>query len=119
MFTISIEEDNTGELAQQEVEKWKAGADNMARLYEQCKLDNAQLEAALKIFQDGANWKVYPGLRGKPIYEWAHDSDPRTLAAAALAPEPAATWKPEDGWEAGEDAVRAIREAERGAREGE
>ena len=36
------------------------------------------------------------------------------------APEPAATWKPEDGWEAGEDAVRAInKHAEGGEREGE
>ena len=34
-------------------------------------------------------------------------------------PQPA-TWKPEDGWEAGEDAVRAINEhAKRGEREGE
>jgi len=42
---IEFIEDNTGELAQEEVNKWRTGADNMARLYEDAKRRIAELEA--------------------------------------------------------------------------
>jgi predicted transcriptional regulator len=43
----------------------------------------AELDAALAVFEDGASWDVYPGLRDMAIYEWSHDSDPRVLAQNA------------------------------------
>ena len=79
----------------------------------------AQLEAALKAVE----W-VYDADVALKFCPWCcnwqrEDHEPDCMRQAALAPEPAATWKPEDGWEAGEDAVRAVREAERGEMEGE
>ena len=72
-----------------------------------------RLAAALKEYANPANWKY------EICLGWVNGFGPE-IAQAALAPEPAISWKPEDGWPAGEDAVRAINEHdERGAREGE
>jgi len=48
---IEFIEDNTGELAQEEVNKWRVGADNMARLYEDAKRRIAELEAARELWR--------------------------------------------------------------------
>ena len=68
----------------------------------------ARLEAALKEYANATNWQVSDSSSGY-LDKWLNDDGP-TVALAALAPEPAATWKPGDKWEAAEDMVRAINE---------
>ena len=114
----ALAEDSVKRLGAQSIEA-KDDSGDLRKTIDVVAADNARLEAALKAIRERAERQLtlceLDGYRIEMAVEYI-----RKVAQAALAPEPAISWKPEDGWPAGEDAVRAINEHdERGAREGE